>query len=49
MLLDILVDLGPVSETLEARLKTLDEDALRKWTKLAAKADSMEAFLEQIK
>ena len=49
MLLDILVDLGPVSETLEARLKTLDEDALRKWTKLAAKADNMEEFLEQIK
>lgn len=33
-------------EAFQARLQHEDEDTLKKWVKLAAKADSIEAFLE---
>ena len=48
-LLDFLTNLGPIPEDFEARLQNIDEDTLKKWTKLAARAECMEEFLEQIK
>ena len=47
-LLDILNDLGPIPEEFQARLQHEDEETLKKWVKLAAKADSIGAFLESI-
>lgn len=47
-LLDILNDLGPISEEFQARLQHIDEDTLKKWVKLAAKAESIDGFLESI-
>jgi len=45
---ELLHDLGePPAEVLE-RAKALDKDTLKTWTKLAARAESMEAFLTQI-
>jgi len=37
----------PPAEILE-RVKTLDNDTLKIWTKLAARAESMEEFMAQI-
>ena len=47
--LSILRDLGEISLEIMERAKALDADTLKAWTKLAARADSMEEFLEQIK
>ena len=45
---ELLRDLGePPAEVLE-RAKALDKDTLKTWTKLAARAESMEEFLAQI-
>ena len=45
---DLLRDLGePSAEVLE-RVKTLDNNTLKTWTKLAARAESMEEFLALI-
>ena len=48
-LLGILSELGEVPPEIMARAKELDADTLKRWTKLAVKAASMEEFLEQIK
>ena len=48
ILLDTLADLGVVPDEVQARLQEIDEDTLKQWIKLAARADSMEAFLQQI-
>ena len=48
ILLDTLADLGVVPDEVQARLQDIDEDTLKQWIKLAARADSMEAFLQQI-
>ena len=47
-LIDILEDLGPISEELMCRLDNADEETLKRWNKLAARAESMEEFLQQI-
>ena len=47
-LLDILNDLGSIPEELQARFQQVDEETLKKWVKLAAKVDSIDAFLESI-
>lgn len=45
---DLLCDLGEPSAEILERVKTLDNDTLKIWTKLAARAESMEEFLAQI-
>ena len=47
-LLNILADLGPVPEEIETRIRNLDEETIKQWTRLAAKAESLDEFLEQI-
>ena len=42
--LSILSDLGDAPAELVERVKGLDRDALKQWTKLAARAESMEEF-----
>ena len=49
LLIKILSDLGSVSEELQNRIRNIDDDTLKQWTKLASRAESMEEFLEQIK
>ena len=46
--LDTLSELGEVPEALKERAKKLDKDTLRAWIKIAARADSMQEFLEKI-
>ena len=46
---DILRDLGKIPPEIVERARALDADTLKTWTKLAARADSIEEFLEQIK
>ena len=48
ILIGILRDLGEIPPEILTRAKTLDADTLKVWTKLAAKAESMAEFLEQI-
>ena len=48
-LMDRLCELGEISPEFTERIKTLDTDRLKKWNRLASRADSMEEFLEQIK
>jgi len=48
-LLERLRELGEISPEFAEHIKNLDTDSLKKWNRLAARADSMEAFLEQIK
>ncbi|MBQ8815932.1 MAG: hypothetical protein IJZ84_01460 [Lachnospiraceae bacterium] len=43
----MLNDLGQISEELHVRLENADEETLMRWTKLAAKAESLQEFLEQ--
>ena len=44
-ILELLQELGPISETLEQRIKReTDKEILKAWHKLASKADSIEAF-----
>ena len=47
-LIDVLEDLGPIPEELMCRLDNADEETLKHWNKLAARAESMEEFLQQI-
>jgi hypothetical protein len=47
-LLDILLDLGTISGELEACLYELDEETLRKWIKIAVRAENLEGFLNKI-
>ena len=47
-LLDILADFGAIPEEFQARLQNIDDETLKLWTKLAARADSMDDFLRQI-
>ena len=49
LLIKILSDLGPVSKELQSTIQNSDDVTLKKWTKLASKAESMQEFLEQIK
>lgn len=46
---DLLADLGDIPEEVRDRINCANEATLKKWTKLAAKAESMKEFLEQIK
>ena len=44
-ILELLQELGPISETLEQRIKgETDKEILKAWHKLASKADSIQAF-----
>lgn len=45
---DAVSDLGEVPEELKECAKSVDKDTLRLWIKLAARADSMQEFLEKI-
>ena len=45
----ILGDLGEIPPGIIERARDLDEDTLKKWSKLAARADSMKEFLEHVK
>ena len=47
-IIDILEDLGPIPEEFMCRLDNTDEETLKRWNKLAARAESMEEFLQQI-
>ena len=47
--LSILSDLGEVPAEVAERAKTLDRSGLKAWTKLAARSDTMQEFLESIK
>ncbi len=47
-LMNLLGDLGEVPAWILDKITSLDKDALIQWTKLAARADSMEAFLKEI-
>ena len=47
--LGVLRDLGEIPQGVVERARSLDADGLKAWTRLAARADSMEEFLEQIK
>lgn len=50
LLLEILKDLGPVSEELQQQIMNEKNlDILKKWNKLAARAESIEEFLEEMK
>lgn len=49
-LLEELKDLGPVSEELQQKIMNeKDLDILKKWNKLAARAESIEEFLKEMK
>ena len=48
-LMGLLRDLGEIPPEIIKRIKVLDADTLKQWNRLAARADSMEEFLEQIK
>ena len=47
--LDILRDLGEVPLEVIERAKVLDAEGLKEWSKLAARAETMQEFLKQIK
>ena len=49
LLIKVLSKLGFVSEELQNRIRSIDDETLVHWTQLASRADSMEEFLEQIK
>ncbi|MBQ8802261.1 MAG: hypothetical protein IJZ53_01310 [Tyzzerella sp.] len=49
LLLELLKDLGTVSEELQQRIMNEKNlDILKKWNKLAVKAESMEQFLREM-
>ncbi len=48
ILLNILKDLGGVSEELQTRIAGADEATIIQWTKLAARVESLQEFLEKI-
>ena len=47
-LLEILADLGDVSAGVREHICGADEDTLKRWTRIAVRVESVEAFLEQI-
>lgn len=48
-ILDLLRDLGPVPEDVETQIsQTTDLELLKKWLKVAARADSIESFISQM-
>ena len=47
-LLDILSDMGPIPQEIYKCLEDKDEETIRRWIKVAAKAESIEAFWEAI-
>ena len=49
LLIKVLSKLGYVSEELQNRIRSIDDDTLVYWTRLASRAESMEEFLDQIK
>ena len=48
LILGVLSELGPIPEGLQARLEPENEETLIQWAKFAARAESIEEFLEQI-
>lgn len=46
--LELLEDYGEIPDALRQRLQQSNDEALRKYLKLAAKADSIEAFMEML-
>ena len=48
VLLENLEELGTVPGEIQKRIPDIDEETLKRWTKLAVKAESMEEFLGQI-
>ncbi len=48
-LFDFLEPLGIIPDTLKIQIAKANAETLRAWIKLAAKADSIEDFLEQVK
>ena len=49
LLIKVLSKLGYVSDELQNRIRSIDDDTLVCWIKLASRAESMEEFLEQVK
>ena len=47
--LEILGDLGEIPPEIIERAKAVDADTLKQWSKLAARAESMQEFLNQVK
>ena len=47
--LGILGDLGEIPPEIIERAKAVDADTLKQWSKLAARAESMQEFLNQVK
>ena len=47
--LEILGDLGEIPPEIIERAKAVDADTLKQWSKLAARAESMQEFLTQVK
>ena len=47
--LEILGDLGEIPPEIIERAKVVDADTLKQWSKLAARAESMQEFLTQVK
>ena len=48
LILGVLSELGPIPEELQARLEPENKETLIQWAKFAARAESIEEFLEQI-
>lgn len=47
-ILELLEDYGEIPDALTERLRQSNDEALKKYHKLAAKADSIEAFMEML-
>ena len=47
LIIGILDDLGPIPEELQIRLEAADQETLIRWTKVAARAESIQEFMEQ--
>ena len=47
-LINILSDLGEIPEQVMAKVKELDADGMKLWSRWAARSDTMEAFLQKI-
>ena len=47
--LEILGDLGEIPPEIIERAKAVDADTLKQWSKLAARSESMQEFLTQVK
>ncbi len=48
-ILELLEDYGPIPSSLQKKLEAIDDiDLLKKYLKLAARADSLEAFESQL-